>query len=76
LTLKRFTLSFSQGAILSYAIAFHIEKLAVIALSGYLNEELIEENYRNNDFKTNIFASHGVVDQVIPTWKTTPFWTH
>jgi phospholipase/carboxylesterase len=40
----------------------------------------IEENYRNNDFsKLNIFASHGVVDQVIPvTWarKTTPFWTH
>jgi phospholipase/carboxylesterase len=43
----------------------------VIALSGYLNEELIEENYRNNDFsKLNIFASHGVVDQVIPvTWE-------
>jgi phospholipase/carboxylesterase len=43
----------------------------VIALSGYLNEEIIEENYRNNDFsKLNIFASHGVVDQVIPvTWE-------
>jgi phospholipase/carboxylesterase len=38
---------------------YHPEKLAVIALSGYLNEEIIEENYRNNDFKTNIFASHG-----------------
>jgi phospholipase/carboxylesterase len=49
----------------------------VIALSGYLNEEIIEENYRNNDFsKLNIFASHGVVDQVIPvTWarKQHPF---
>jgi phospholipase/carboxylesterase len=72
-------LGFSQGAILSYAIALsHPEKISkVIALSGYLNEELIEENYRNNDFsKLNIFASHGVVDQVIPvTWarKTTPF---
>jgi hypothetical protein len=37
----------------------------------------IEENYRNNDFsKLNIFASHGVVDQVIPvTWarKQHPF---
>jgi phospholipase/carboxylesterase len=64
-------LGFSQGAILSYAIALsHPEKISkVIALSGYLNEELIEENYRNNDFKLNIFASHGVVDQVIPvTW--------
>jgi phospholipase/carboxylesterase len=49
----------------------------VIALSGYINEEIIEENYRNNDFtKLKIFASHGVVDQVIPvSWarKTTPF---
>jgi hypothetical protein len=52
-------------------------EIKVIALSGYLNEELIEENYRNNDFsKLNIFASHGVVDQVIPvTWarKQHPF---
>jgi phospholipase/carboxylesterase len=81
LTLKGL-LGFSQGAILSYAIVLsHPEKISkVIALSGYLNEEIIEENYRNNDFsKLNIFASHGVVDQVIPvTWpkKTTPFWTH
>jgi phospholipase/carboxylesterase len=30
-------------------------EIKVIALSGYLNEELIEENYRNNDFsKLNI----------------------
>jgi phospholipase/carboxylesterase len=73
-------LGFSQGAILVMLLLSHPEKLAVIALSGYLNEEIIEENYRNNDFsKLNIFASHGVVDQVIPvTWarKTTPFWTH
>jgi phospholipase/carboxylesterase len=72
-------LGFSQGAILSYAIALsHPEKInKVIALSGYINEEILEENYRNNDFsKLSIFASHGVVDQVIPvTWarKTTPF---
>jgi hypothetical protein len=43
-----------------------------------INEEIIEENYRNNDFsKLNIFASHGVVDQVIPvTWaeKQHPFF--
>ena len=72
-------LGFSQGAILSYAIALsHPGKInKVIALSGYINEEIIEENYRNNDFtKLKIFASHGVVDQVIPvSWarKTTPF---
>jgi phospholipase/carboxylesterase len=56
LTLKGFFTS-SQGAILSYAIALsHPEKISkVIALSGYLNEEIIEENYRNNDFsKLNI----------------------
>jgi phospholipase/carboxylesterase len=72
-------LGFSQGAILSYAIALsHPEKInKVIALSGYVNEDIIKENYRNNDLsKLKIFASHGVVDQVIPvTWarKTTPF---
>jgi phospholipase/carboxylesterase len=48
---KAVLLGFSQGAILSYAIALsHPEKISkVIALSGYLNEEIIEENYRNND---------------------------
>ncbi|NGY38100.1 phospholipase [Flavobacterium sp. XN-5] len=72
-------LGFSQGAILSYAIALsHPEKInKIIALSGYVNDEIFKENYRNNDLsKLKIFASHGVVDQVIPvTWarKTTPF---
>jgi len=72
-------LGFSQGAILSYAIALsHPEKInKVIALSGYVNDEIFEENYRNNDLsKLKIFASHGVVDQVIPvTWarNTTAF---
>jgi phospholipase/carboxylesterase len=72
-------LGFSQGAILSYAIALsHPEKInKVIALSGYINDEIFEDNYKNNDLsKLSIFASHGVVDQVIPVnWarKTTPF---
>jgi phospholipase/carboxylesterase len=72
-------LGFSQGAILSYAIALsYPEKInKVIALSGYVNEDIFEENFRSNDFsKLKIFASHGVVDQVIPiTWarKTIPF---
>jgi phospholipase/carboxylesterase len=50
----------ASQVLLSYAIALsHPEKISkVIALSGYLNEEIIEENYRNNDFsKLNIFAS-------------------
>ena len=72
-------LGFSQGAILSYAIALsHPEKIKnVIALSGYANEEIIEANYEKNDFSNlRIFHSHGTVDQVIPVeWarKTSPF---
>jgi esterase/lipase superfamily enzyme len=44
----------ASAKVLSYAIALsHPEKISkVIALSGYLNEELIEENYRNNDSQT------------------------
>jgi phospholipase/carboxylesterase len=72
-------LGFSQGAILSYAIALsHPEKIKnVIALSGYANEDIMESNYQKNDFsQLRIFHSHGTVDQVIPIdWarKTKPF---
>jgi phospholipase/carboxylesterase len=72
-------LGFSQGAILSYAIALsHPEKIKnVIALSGYANEDIMESNYQKNDFRQlRIFHSHGTVDQVIPIdWarKTKPF---
>ncbi|WP_418264892.1 alpha/beta hydrolase [Flavobacterium faecale] len=72
-------LGFSQGAILSYAIALsHPEKIKnVIALSGYANDDIMETNYQNNDFSNlRIFHSHGTVDQVIPVeWarKTCPF---
>lgn len=72
-------LGFSQGAILSYAIALsHPEKISkVIALSGYVSEPIFEENYKTNDFsKLTVFAAHGTVDQVIPVeWarKTKPF---
>jgi phospholipase/carboxylesterase len=62
-------LGFSQGTILSYAVALsYPEKVQrVVALSGYLNEEIITENYKKNDFSTlQIFVSHGSVDQVIP----------
>lgn len=62
-------LGFSQGTILSYAVALsYPEKVQrVVALSGYLNDEIIAPNYKNNDFsKLKIFVSHGSVDQVIP----------
>ncbi len=63
---------FSQGCILSYAVALSYPQKVqrVVAMSGYLNLEMMTENYRQNDFSNlKIFASHGTVDQVIPvTW--------
>jgi len=60
---------FSQGSILSYAIALsYPQKIKnVVALSGYLNQNLLQENYKNNDFsKLNFFVSHGTNDPIIP----------
>lgn len=62
-------IGFSQGSILSYSVALsYPEKVRrVVALSGYLNEDILKENYQNNDFsKLNFFVSHGNSDQVIP----------
>lgn len=60
---------FSQGSILSYAIALsYPQKIQkVVAMSGYLNQEMATDYHAQNDFShLNIFISHGVVDQVIP----------
>jgi phospholipase/carboxylesterase len=62
-------IGFSQGSILSYAVALsYPEKInKVVAMSGYLNLEIVAEDYlKNNVSKLKIFASHGTVDQVIP----------
>jgi phospholipase/carboxylesterase len=62
-------IGFSQGTILSYAVALSYPKKVqrVVAISGYLNTEIATENYGQNDFKNlTIFASHGTADQVIP----------
>ncbi len=62
-------LGFSQGTILSYAVALsYPEKIKnVVALSGYINEGILETNYKEkNHSLLNIYASHGQVDQVIP----------
>ena len=67
---KNITLiGFSQGAILSYAVALsQPQKIKnVIGLSGYVSEPILKAGFENNDFSTlGIFASHGTVDQVIP----------
>ncbi|MDD2987052.1 alpha/beta hydrolase-fold protein [Flavobacterium sp.] len=62
-------IGFSQGAILSYAVALsYPTKIGqVVAMSGYLNTEIATEGFEKNDLSSlNIFASHGTVDQVIP----------
>lgn len=62
-------IGFSQGSILSYSVALsYPEKVQrVVALSGYLNLDIVKEDYKNNDIsKLKFFISHGTVDQVIP----------
>lgn len=62
-------LGFSQGTILSYAVALsHPDKIKnVIALSGYINENILTETYTQKSHNNlSIYTSHGQVDQVIP----------
>ncbi|MFZ0490410.1 MAG: alpha/beta fold hydrolase [Salegentibacter sp.] len=72
-------LGFSQGSILSYAVALsYPEKIKnVIALSGYINQGILKEGFEKNDFSNlSFYSSHGTADQVIPVeWarKTKPF---
>lgn len=72
-----FLLGFSQGAILSYALSFNYPNKIqhVIALSGYLNLELMPKEITQK-INTDYYISHGTVDQVIPVdWarKASPF---
>ena len=74
---KTFLLGFSQGAILSYSLSFFYPNKVqnVIALSGYVNDELLPETI-SKDIKTEYYGSHGSVDQVLPVeWarKNKPF---
>jgi phospholipase/carboxylesterase len=61
-------IGFSQGAILSYAIALtQPEKVnKIVALSGYFKKELLD-TYLAKDAYAHLefFVSHGTVDQVI-----------
>ena len=62
-------LGFSQGTILSYAVALsYPEKVKnVVALSGYINENILMDGYSDKDHSNlNFYVSHGQVDQVIP----------
>ncbi len=72
-------IGFSQGCILSYAVALsYPEKVQrVVAMSGYLNQEMLVPDYlKNNLSNLKFFTSHGTVDQVVPVeWgrKAKPF---
>lgn len=62
-------IGFSQGAILSYAVALtYPEKVSrVAALSGYLNNDIIAGEFETKKLQgLNFFISHGSADQVIP----------
>ena len=74
---KTFLLGFSQGAILSYSLSFFYPNKVqnIIALSGYINTELLPTTI-SKEIKTNYYSSHGTVDQVLPIdWarKSKPF---
>lgn len=72
-------LGFSQGSILSYGVALtYPEKVKnIIALSGYINHEILPEDISQRDYSNvDFYCSHGSVDQVIPVeWaqQTSPF---
>jgi len=62
-------LGFSQGTILSYAVALtYPEKVRnVIALSGYISEDLLPKNMVEKDYShLSFYCSHGNLDQIIP----------
>ncbi len=62
-------LGFSQGSILSYALALSQPGRikAVIALSGYIDREMLPPDFEDKDLSTlQVYASHGTSDMVIP----------
>jgi len=62
-------LGFSQGTILSYAVALtYPEKVKnIIALSGYINKDILPQDIETKDYShLDFYCSHGSVDQVIP----------
>ena len=62
-------LGFSQGTILCYAIALTYPNKVknIIALSGYINKDIIPGNLdKSNYTHLDFYCSHGSVDQVIP----------
>ena len=66
---KVFLLGFSQGTILSIAFVLNNpdQLQHVIALSGYVNQKLLEDDFEKKDHSNlDFFVSHGTADQIIP----------
>lgn len=61
-------LGFSQGTILSYAVALsYPEKVKnIIGLSGYINTDILDLKSPASYAHLNFYNSHGTLDQVIP----------
>ena len=62
-------IGFSQGCILSYAVAVsYPQKIKrVVAMSGYFNSKIAKDGFEENNFENlHIFSSHGNIDQVVP----------
>ncbi|WP_185865054.1 alpha/beta hydrolase [Blattabacterium cuenoti] len=59
---------FSQGAILSYAIALKNSKIKkIISLSGYIEEKILSDKIENLNLENiDLFVSHGKNDTIIP----------
>jgi len=72
-------LGFSQGSILSYAVALTYPKKIknVVALSGYINKDIFPSDMETRGYsRLDFYCSHGNTDQVIPVdWarQTPPF---
>ncbi|MGB5378918.1 alpha/beta hydrolase [Muriicola sp.] len=71
-------LGFSQGTVLSLALALSFPELVknVIGLSGYIDENILIDSYKEKDHRQlSMYISHGRMDPVIPfSWaeKTPP----
>lgn len=68
-TAKVLLMGFSQGAILGYSVALTYPESvsALVAMSGYLNNEILPEKIDYSRLNhLNIFITHGTEDPVIP----------
>lgn len=62
-----FLMGFSQGAILSYALALNQDFTSyVVAMSGYLEENLLFKKDISFHHLKEVFISHGTEDPIIP----------